>query len=365
VDKTVGFVHGLGQAFDNGLMPAVSKLTGALGGFAAGVVKVFNALAASLHLPAIHMPGVSAPAQARRTPLIGSVSADVESTPSTPPVQTPVTGTSGFTTSFGGNSEGAVPMIAPTQNMMTQGMGGFTGFLSAKYESGNPFQAGGDNGHAFGSWQFDRRYGLKGLMAYLAKNDPAVYARLQGKDPATQEFRDAWKGLSSIISAKDFKAEQLKFAKSAYLDPLLKGFGHRLDDPALQEAAFSTAIHHGVPGASHLLKEAGIMHGVAGKELISNLYDQRDIATSGKFHTRFTHEKNDALIAEQNQLLREQNAHLSKLVQNTDEHKNLAKEAIQKNDAHNQTMNRIARSAPTAAAAKAAQLNDKAQVGVL
>ena len=201
--------------------------------------------------------------------------------------------TSGFTSPKVAN---AVPIAAAASSG--------AGWLSAKYESGNPGTIGdgtldkhGVRHWAYGAWQMDHVAQTPNKFVNSLQNSaPDIYGRLspllgstdQGKQGA---FGQMWKQIAGEDPAR-FKQLQKTFMMKHYLQPLLNQYGSAASSPSVQEALFSTSVHHGVGGAQRLARRAGVGH-VSNEEFLKRLYEQRDQATSGRFHNRFSNESND------------------------------------------------------------------------
>jgi hypothetical protein len=220
------------------------------------------------------------------------------------------------------------------------------GWLSAKYESGRPgtigdgtFDKHGVRHWAYGAWQMDHVAGTPNkFVNSLQQSAPDIYGRLSPLLGSTSQgrggaFGQMWQSIAGEDPTR-FKDLQKKFMMQNYLQPLISKYGSAMSSPAVQEAMFSTAVHHGVGGAKSLANRAGIGH-VNNEDFLSRLYEQRDKTTSGRFHNRFTHESNDAITAllqEQNSLLKQQLAvHKEDADNRKDMHQNLKQQAASKN----------------------------------
>lgn len=164
------------------------------------------------------------------------------------------------------------------------------GALSAKHESkGNTDAIGNDpgGGYSYGTYQIATKTGtFANYMKFVGVRYPDIAAKLNaagGNSAATsgsEEFKSTWRGMKNDPG---FKQSQHDFIKLTHFDPQLakvkKATGFDLCDgthgPGLQDAIWSTAVHHG--------KDTGVIEkalanagpGASDAAIINAIYDER------------------------------------------------------------------------------------------
>ena len=155
------------------------------------------------------------------------------------------------------------------------------------YEGYN--QVGGDNGRAFGKYQFDYLYALLPFIKYCYNSDPAFfkafkpYARLSlqnvGYLKGNIEFYKAWHSVfnsSKIIFAK----YQDTYAKKEYYDLTARylsrlGIDMNKYSDVVKGAVFSYSIQHGQTSAADAVIAARITNTTSDLDFVKRLYAYR------------------------------------------------------------------------------------------
>lgn len=157
--------------------------------------------------------------------------------------------------------------------------GGGLGSLSAKYESrGNPGTIANNKGDIGG-----KSYGIYQLTVNSgnAQRFAEWYGgSLKGKKAGTASFDKAWKTEAAKNPAKFAKAQHEYIMQSQYY-PAVKsvkkatGVDITKYPKAVQDVLWSTAVQHGIGGASALFKRAGIKPSMSAEEIINRVYNER------------------------------------------------------------------------------------------
>lgn len=171
--------------------------------------------------------------------------------------------------------------------------GGGVGSLSMKYESnGNPGTVannpGDIGGASYGSYQIATNTGtMKSFLSFVKQVAPKVAAVLTG-NPGTAAFNAAWKKVSSS-NPKAFENLQHAFIKSSHYEPVVKrladsGLNLSNRSKALQDVVWSTAVQHGVGGATTVIKNALAGNpGMSDEQLIRRIYAERGAGNGQKY----------------------------------------------------------------------------------
>lgn len=213
-----------------------------------------------------------------------------------------------------------------TSQSMTNSLGynaddtsGTLGLRASKYESDlNPASisnAPGDyGGKSYGAWQFSSRTGsLDSFINSLAGTNPEVYSKLstaKAKDGNTfgNNFDAAWKNLASANKGEFLKLQQ-NYIKTNYYDKVAQnlkskyGFDLNQKSAALKESVWSTAVQHGVGGATAIFSKLNLNN--SDGNIINNLYNERQNVNlyfrgssteiKESVYNRFSREKQDML----------------------------------------------------------------------
>lgn len=198
------------------------------------------------------------------------------------------------------------------------------GKLSAKYESnGNGAVIGYDpsGGTSYGKYQLASRPGtFKGFVMWYKNYNADVYNAFVGADPASWQRNDFGNtgSKTGIIPTlwKKYSAEgaiptqlQYKFLYDTHYKPLMTRIAKNYPDiftiingsTTLKQMMFSTAVQHGVGGASKLIAKL-YKPGMSAEDFIKALYESRSVSfasspsniqASGK--RRMSNEVNDVL----------------------------------------------------------------------
>lgn len=157
--------------------------------------------------------------------------------------------------------------------------GGGLGSLSAKYESrGNPGTIANNKGDIGG-----KSYGIYQLTVNSgnAQRFAEWYGgSLKGKKAGTTSFDKAWKAEATKNPAKFAKAQHEYIMQAQYypaVQSVKKATGVDITKypKAVQDVLWSTAVQHGVGGASSIFKRAGIKSGMSAKEIVNRVYNER------------------------------------------------------------------------------------------
>lgn len=159
------------------------------------------------------------------------------------------------------------------------------GNVSRQFESGEQGAAaiGYDvmGGTSYGMYQFSSRYGtIASFIHYLQKKAPDIAHKLQhaGKSNtgSTRGVMPAvWQEIART-EPKRFAQLQHDFAVEYYYLPIAKGFQNTIPrHKAINELLFSTAIHHGVQGATSIIKQAYKRYQNDTKQFIREVYALR------------------------------------------------------------------------------------------
>lgn len=187
-------------------------------------------------------------------------------------------------------------------------------FFFTKWESGQEgyAQAGGDNGKAYGKYQFDYRYSAIPFAAYCytqdKENGTNFYKKLHefrnystgDLAPGTEgsgKFTKAWKATYEE-SPKEFKAAQDAFAYAQYYQPVhdnLVKHGIDVDKRAdvIKGVLFSYSIQHGSLTAANNIKGA-VNNAMSDAEFIKAVYSDR-MNRYPAYSSRYTEERDTAL----------------------------------------------------------------------
>lgn len=194
------------------------------------------------------------------------------------------------------------------------------GHISRKYESGGRVGAvnmdpNRSSGMDYGMYQFNQGAGIpQQFVRWAQENSPETFAALASHLSSVGlgtrgNFGKAWQALAKS-NPTGFRDAQHRFAVAKYLDPLTTAYSRLRGSPTLQEDAFATAIQTGPAAASMLMKRAGIMDSnISNAQFIKNLADVKSNYYPPNAG-RYQREAQDELA----ELLKEQNAHLEKLV---------------------------------------------------
>jgi hypothetical protein len=138
------------------------------------------------------------------------------------------------------------------------------GSLSKKYESGSlgpgAISPGRDaGGVSYGTYQFSTANGS--VAAFVASLPAALNAGFAGREPGTPEFGAAWTAIANQDPV-GFGTLQHDFIKAKYYDKLAAavkagaaGFDVNTRSSALQNCFWSTAVQHGVGGATPIVRD--------------------------------------------------------------------------------------------------------------
>jgi hypothetical protein len=258
----------------------------------------------------------------------------------------------------GAVGSGVAALSDAFKGLMSDGSNGNKfGWLSSKHEASSPGTIGdymfkGRHNVAYGNWQMDAGMGTpQNFSKWLQKRGggdaqvgsflgAASGSAMQG---AHGEFGRRWQ-LEANEHGDQFKDLQREFAKQMYLAPMLNKFGDILKSPTMQEVAFSTAVQHGTGGAEDVFNKAGAHNHLSDADLIKNVYLQRNASTGGSMHSRYSKESEEAVQA----LLAEQNTLLKNIAGNQ-------QVAMTKDDQHKAKMKKIAMSGTNQTAANQAR----------
>jgi hypothetical protein len=196
------------------------------------------------------------------------------------------------------------------------------GVLSGKYESngdpgmistgmlsdGNP----DPGGKSYGVWQFASKVGtVDNFIFWLINRNENFYKLLRDAKEADGNtfdvnFDTAWKYLSENYM-EEFLNLQLAFTKGSYYDASVRfvrnNFGFDIDNAsfAYKNVVFSSAVHHGVSGATRIgtaTTSPGVLTAVGydkpEREMIEQVYLERARRFSS-LSTRFTNESAEAV----------------------------------------------------------------------
>lgn len=195
----------------------------------------------------------------------------------------------------------------------------FMGFLSSKYESNGDTGcvsnlAGDSGGKSYGVWQLSSNMGsLASFIGWLRDKNINFYnllmdARNSDGNTYGTNFDNAWRGLAQTNS-EEFYNLQKEYIKYAYYEPsaakIKQKYGLDVNSMSLafKNVVFSTAVQHGVGGASTVY--SNINMGLQERELLSAVYDERSkvdkyFANNSEsvkqgVYARFQTERQDAL----------------------------------------------------------------------
>lgn len=228
----------------------------------------------------------------------------------------------------------AVGSIGITQTVSSGGGGSYSSvsdnpkiMFFTQYESGDAgyAQTGGDNGNAFGKYQFDIQYSTYSVMMYAYQKNPAVFAefaqfkqygsddgffnwytngnREKGRSAGTgtvqcQQVSQAWTACYNR-NPKLFKQCQDEYAYNRYYMGAynaLKSRGINIDNRSdvIKGAVFSYAIQHGEVTAANDIVAAKVDNTMSDQEFITKVYDKR-ISNYPSYASRYYNEKAQAL----------------------------------------------------------------------
>lgn len=171
------------------------------------------------------------------------------------------------------------------------------------YESGSEglYNAvNGDNGHAFGAYQFDNRYELQPFLKYCVEADPVTYAPFQ---PYLSVSRDSLQGSSGLASAwrqvyasdpHGFSSIQDQYVIDTKLNPVmdfLAGHGIHLEDRPMVIKGLVISIHNRkgwetTAGYSIVLK-SGVSDSTSDEEFIRRLCQTFGEQCPGEINMRY------------------------------------------------------------------------------
>lgn len=198
------------------------------------------------------------------------------------------------------------------------------GGLSAKYESrGNPStiadNPGDPGGKSYGIWQLASKKGsVDRFLVWLQNANASIYQQLADARELDEgefgtHFDTCWRQLG-IEDRDEFTKLQEAFIKMNYYDAAVEAIKKRFDfdvetrSLALKNVLFSTAVQHGVGGASTLFKrvnEVCSLKNSTDEQIINALYDERSKVeiyfsscskeVKNAVYIRFVYERKDAL----------------------------------------------------------------------
>lgn len=201
-------------------------------------------------------------------------------------VRGPVTRNYMEATSSGSSTAQVVETATPkkVKEMLTPipTLGKELGSLSARFESsGDSSAIGYDSvgGTSYGKYQIATKPGtMNNFMDFLAKDNPTAYielAQLRGSmGDKSGDFAKKWKELASSGALKN---SEHAFIKKTHYDAAyqkLSDSARKMVDnnPALQEALWSTSVQHGAGGASSIFNKT---YNESPETYISNIYAER------------------------------------------------------------------------------------------
>lgn len=153
---------------------------------------------------------------------------------------------------------------------------------------------------------------MNGFLSYMKKAAPQLAEKLTPLKPGSQGFNNVWKQIANM-NPEGFETLQHNFIKSSHYDPVVKrasdlGLDVTKRSKAVQDAVWSTAVQHGVGGATSVLKNAIAGNpNMSDKQLIQRIYNERGANNGMKYFgssspevrksvvNRFKNEMNDAL----------------------------------------------------------------------
>lgn len=182
-----------------------------------------------------------------------------------------------------------------------------------QYESGSAgyAQVGGDNGKAFGRYQFDYRYSLFGLMQYAYQTNPTIFAPFSQfmHYGSADGLKNAWNStLSSLVSQawttcwnssnSLFKEVQDLYAYKNYYviaHDLLVSKGVAIDNRSdvIKGVIYSYAIQHGQQTAADHIAEV-VTNSMSDAQFIQEVYKKRSSAYPD-YISRYNNEVQTAL----------------------------------------------------------------------
>lgn len=184
----------------------------------------------------------------------------------------------------------------------SQGTG--LGTLSRTYESnGNPAtianNQGDIGGKSYGTYQLSTSSGNAQTFANR------YGGALKGLKVGSAAFDNAWK-LEASRNPEKFASAQHNYIKATHFDPVVKANPWVMKYPkAVQDAVWSTAVQHGIGGASKVLKAVRV--GMTPEAVINAIYNERSRNNGMAYFpsssssirngvlSRFSKERNDAL----------------------------------------------------------------------
>lgn len=139
-------------------------------------------------------------------------------------------------------------------------------------------------GTSYGKYQIATRTGtMKEFLQYAAQTSPAIAGRLRaagapdtGKQGA---FANVWRQIAKD-SPEEFTRLQHGFIQKTHYDPVTqwlagKGLDVSKRSRAVQEAVWSTVVHHGPGGARSVLRNAGINGNMSDEQIVRAIYGER------------------------------------------------------------------------------------------
>lgn len=194
------------------------------------------------------------------------------------------------------------------------GQGGILFFT--QYESGDAgyAQTGGDNGNAYGKYQFDYRYSLYDMIKYAYQKNPTIFSDFaqfmvygsrsnfttwyeSDKSNNCRKVSQAWSNCYNR-SPQTFKQYQDEYAYNAYYVPardglLSKGININNRSDIAKGSVFSYSIQHGSGTAvSHI--SSVVNNTMSDRDFVTAVYDKR-ISSYPAYSTRYNSEKLQAL----------------------------------------------------------------------
>lgn len=132
---------------------------------------------------------------------------------------------------------------------------------------------------------------MNSFLKYTQTNAPEVYRALQGKQPGTAAFDQAWRQLASS-NPSGFVQVQHNFIQASHYDPAAAaikksiGFDASKASPIIQDVLWSTAVQHGSQGANNIFRAAGIRPDMSDREIIQRIYAERAANNGMKYFSK-------------------------------------------------------------------------------
>ena len=165
------------------------------------------------------------------------------------------------------------------------------GDISAKYESGGDIASVGNiTGPYFGKYQIARDEGtMESFIDYVDRHDSTWGQLLRNDEPFSLE--ESWNALAYEDPDKFERLQHSFIEESHYIPAKAKirrntGIDVANRTQALQEAVWSTAVQHGVTGASRVFEHARVHEGMSDEQIIRAIYSERGAKGGDKWFSR-------------------------------------------------------------------------------